>query len=100
MRKSKVNTITLYDGNEWNEKIASSDFRISQLMVQSIFENLDNKKPVVEILKIKFTIDGSELTIALKRGDFKNCLEQNLKIWEINEEFEGCAKIKEVIDKL
>jgi|SRR6056300_1205304 hypothetical protein len=92
--------ITVNNQDEFQEMIDRKDFRIAKAIVESILENMDNKKRNVHILTVACVEDSAIYDLTLDRKFFSDTLEENLRYFIEQERYEECQKIVEAIDKL
>ena len=92
--------ITVNSQDEFQEMIDRKDFRITKAIVDSILENMDNKKRNVHILTVACVEDSAIYDLTLDRKFFSDTLEENLRYFIEQERYEECQKIVEAIDKL
>jgi predicted house-cleaning noncanonical NTP pyrophosphatase (MazG superfamily) len=92
--------ITVNSQDEFQEMIDRKDFRIAKAIVDSILENMDNKKRNVHILTVACVEDSAIYDLTLDRKFFSDTLEENLRYFIEQERYEECQKIVEAIDKL
>jgi len=92
--------ITVNNQDEFQEMIDRKDFRIAKAIVESILENMDNKKRNVHILTVACVEDSAIYDLTLDRKFFVDTLEENLKYFIEQERYEECQRIVEAIKKL
>jgi len=85
---------------EFENLLKSRDIRISEAFVTTILKNLKSKKKYHHALSIECDEDESIYDITINKLDFKEALEKNLSIYEENERYEDCVKIKEALKQL
>ena len=86
--------------DEFQELINSKDFRISKHIVEGILANLNTKKKHVHVLSVVCEDEDEIFDITVERKHFAETLDENLKYYVENEEYEGCQKIIEAIKLL
>ena len=89
-----VYSVNVGSYKEFENLIYNKDLNISKAVVDKIFDNLETKKRFIYVLKILIV----DLTI--DRKDFIDTLEKNIHIHAYHEEYERCAEIRDVIQKL
>jgi len=92
--------LTVNSVDEFQEMVDSKDFKISESIVNSILNNLNNRKNHIHILSVNVLEEGSTLDLTLERKFFIETLEENIKYFIEQERYEDCQKIVEAIDKL
>jgi protein-arginine kinase activator protein McsA len=85
---------------EFQELINNKDFRIAKAVVEGILSNLTTKKKHVHVLSIICEDEDEIFDITVERKHFAETLNENLKYYVENEEYEGCQKIIEAIKLL
>lgn len=85
---------------EFQMMINNQDFEISKLIVKSILKNLDTEEDDINVLSIELFEENEIQDIWVKKEDFAQTLEENLKHFEKQEMYEECAIIKKTIDLL
>jgi hypothetical protein len=85
---------------EFQELINNKDFRIAKAVVEGILANLTTKKKHVHVLSIICDDEDEIFDITVERKHFAETLNENLKYYVENEEYEGCQKIIEAIKLL
>jgi hypothetical protein len=85
---------------EFQELINNKDFRIAKAVVEGILANLTTKKKHVHVLSIICEDEDEIFDITVERKHFAETLNENLKYYVENEEYEGCQKIIEAIKLL
>jgi len=94
-KKVRVNTV-----EDFEKLMQNQDIEISREIVRVALKNLFSKKRFIHVLEVYVDDDESIYDISLDTTDILGTLQQNLKIHERNEDYEGCAKIKQAIEKL
>ena len=95
-----VPEITVESTDDFQELINNKDFRISKHIVEGILANLNTKKKHVHVLSVVCEDEDEIFDITVERKHFADTLDENLKYYVENEEYEGCQKIIEAIDLL
>jgi hypothetical protein len=94
------NEITVNNEAEFQEMLDNKDFKIAQIIVETILKNLDNPKQHVHILTVTCFEDDISYDITLEKKHFSSTLEENLKYYIQQELYEKCSQIVDVINKL
>jgi hypothetical protein len=92
-----VPEINVESTDEFQELINSKDFRIAKAIVEGILANINTKKKYVHVLSVVCEDEDEIFDITLERKHFYETLDENLKYYVENEEYEGCQKIIEAI---
>ena len=95
-----VPEINVDSTDEFQELINNKDFRISKHIVEGILANLNTKKKHVHVLSVVCEDEDEIFDITVERKHFAETLDENLKYYVENEEYEGCQKIIEAIKLL
>lgn len=95
-----VPEINVDNTDEFQELINNKDFRISKHIVEGILANLNTKKKHVHVLSVICEDEEEIFDITVERKHFAETLDENLKYYVENEEYEGCQKIIEAIKSL
>jgi hypothetical protein len=95
-----VPEINVDSTEEFQELINNKDFRISKHIVEGILANLNTKKKHVHVLSVVCEDEDEIFDITVERKHFAETLDENLKYYVENEEYEGCQKIIEAIKLL
>jgi hypothetical protein len=86
--------------DEFQELINNKDFRIAKAIVEGILSNINTKKKHVHVLSVICEDEDEIFDITVERKHFIETLDENLKYYVENEEYEGCQKIIEAIKLL
>jgi hypothetical protein len=86
--------------DEFQELIYKKDFRISKAVVEGILNNMNTRKKHIHVLSIICEDEDEIFDITVERKHFAETLNENLKYYVENEEYEGCQKIIEAIKLL
>lgn len=78
----------------------NEDFIIHEAVVNSILENLDNKRNNIHLLSLVCKEDNYTFNITLEKKWFAQTLKENLVKFVEREKYEECEQIKEAINKL
>jgi len=92
--------ITVNNTEEFQEMVDRKDFRIAKAIVESILDNMENKKRNIHILSVACVEDNAIYDLTLDRKFFADTLEENLRYFIEQEKYEECQRIVEAIDKL
>jgi protein-arginine kinase activator protein McsA len=95
-----VTEIHVESTEEFQELINNKDFRISKAVVEGILNNMSTKKKHIHVLSIICEDEDEIFDITVERKHFAETLNENLKYYVENEEYEGCQKIIEAIKLL
>ena len=85
---------------EFHDRVDAKDFKISQMIVNSILQNLDSPKPKIHILSVNCTDEDTTYDLSLEKSYFADTLQENLQFFIENEQFEKCSEITKVIEQL
>lgn len=91
---------TLNNSEEFQEMVERRDFSISKAVVETILNNLNTRKQHVHVITVICLEEGNEYDITLERKYFADTLQENLKYYVENEQYESCTKIVEAINYL
>ena len=91
---------TLNNSEEFQEMVERRDFSISKAVVETILNNLNTRKQHVHVITVICLEEGNEYNITLERKYFADTLQENLKYYVENEQYESCTKIVEAINYL
>jgi hypothetical protein len=91
---------TLNNSEEFQEMVERRDFSISKAVVETILNNLNTRKQHVHVITVVCLEEGAEYDITLERKYFADTLQENLKYYVENEQYESCTKIVEAINYL
>lgn len=91
---------TLNNSEEFQEMVERRDFSISKAVVETILNNLNTHKQHVHVITVICLDEGNEYDITLERKYFADTLQENLKYYVENEQYESCTKIVEAINYL
>lgn len=89
--------ISVFNSEEFEKMVSQRDLRISQALVETILKNLNGRKRHLHCMSISVINEETVYDITVDRQDFIETLENNLKIYEENELYEGCAEIVKAI---
>ena len=92
--------ISVFDSDEFEQLVASRDLRISKALVDTILKNLNGRKRHVHALSVLVEQEQTMYDITIDRQEFVTTLEQNLPVLEKNEDYETCAEIVKLKEKL
>ena len=95
-----VPEINVDNTDEFQELINSKEFRIAKAIVEGILANMNTKKKHVHVLSVVCEDEEEIFDITVERKHFCETLDENLKYYVENEEYEGCQKIIEAIKLL
>lgn len=92
--------ITVGTYNEFKEQVDRKDFKIAQIVVDSILKNLKTKKSNVHIISVNCVEEDISYDLTLERKHFAETLQDNLKYFVEREMYEKCSVIVEAINQL
>ncbi len=95
VKRIKVKSI-----EEFEQMLQDQDLKISKAIVEVALKNLHSKKRFIPILEVHVEEEGEVFDITLDKQNLVSTLQQNLKIHERNEDYEGCARIANAIKEL
>jgi protein-arginine kinase activator protein McsA len=93
-------TFEVKNADEFEKMISSRDFRISKALVNTILKNLKGTKRHHHALSVVCLEDEAIYDVTIDRKDFLHTLNENLSAFELEEEYEECAKIQKAIEFL
>ena len=76
--------------DDFQELIDNKDFRISKAIVDGILDNINTKKKHVHVLSVVCMDEGEIYDITIERKFFSETLDENLKYYIENEQYEDC----------
>jgi len=85
---------------EFEQMLQNQDLKISKAIVEVALKNLHSKKRFIPILEVYVEEEEEVFDITLDKQNLVSTLQQNLKIHEHNEDYEGCARIANAIKEL
>ena len=85
---------------EFEQMLQNQDLKISKAIVEVALKNLHSKKRFIPILEVYVEEEEEVFDITLDKQNLVSTLQQNLKIHERNEDYEGCARIANAIKEL
>ena len=88
------------NADEFEQMIQSKDFRISEALVSTILKNLKSKKRHHHALSVISVEEDAVYDVTIDKKDFHHTLQESLIIYENEEKYEECIKIKEAIEFL
>ena len=95
-----VPEIQVDNTDDFQELIDNKDFRISKAIVEGILSNIETKKKHIHVLSVVCMDEGEIYDITIERKFFSETLDESLKYYIENEQYEGCQRIIEAIAKL
>lgn len=99
MRKMALE-LNVFNSEEFEKLVTSRDFRISQALVDTVLKNLKGKKRFYHALSVNVEEEMVVYDITIDKSDFVTVLQNNLKVFEEEEEYEKCSEIAKAIKKL
>ena len=88
------------NADEFEQMIQSKDFRISEALVSTILKNLKSTKRHHHALSVISIDEDAIYDVTIDKKDFHHTLQESLAIYEKEEKYEECAKIKEAMEFL
>ena len=88
------------NADEFEQMITSKDFRISEALVSTILKNLKSTKRHHHALSVISIDEDAIYDVTIDKKDFHHTLQESLTIYEREEKYEECAKIKEAMEFL
>jgi len=85
------------NAEEFEQLIQSQDFRVYEALVSTVLKNLNSKKHHHHALSVISTDEDSVYDVTIDKKDFHHTLEESLEVYEKEEKYEECAKIKEAM---
>ena len=85
------------NADEFEQMINSKDFRISEALVSTILKNLKSTKRHHHALSVISIDEDAIYDVTIDKKDFHHTLQESLAIYEKEEKYEECAKIKEAM---
>ena len=95
-----VKRIKVKSVEEFEDMLQEQDLKISKAIIEVALKNLKGDKRFIPVLEVHIEEDESIFDITLDRQNMLSTLQQNLKIHERNEDYEGCARIVKAIQEL
>ena len=95
-----VKRIKVKSVEEFEDMLQEQDLKISKAIIEVALKNLKGDKRFIPVLEVHVEEDESIFDITLDRQNMLSTLQQNLKIHERNEDYEGCARIVKAIQEL
>lgn len=91
---------TLNNSEEFQEMVERKDFSIAKAVVETLLNNLNTRKQHIHVITVICLEENAEYDITLERKYFADTLQENLKYYVENEQYESCTKIVEAINYL
>jgi hypothetical protein len=85
---------------EFEDLVSSKDLNLSNIVIDSILNNLENEEEKIHTLDLIIKDEGIIYSLEVLRENFIDTLEKNLKIQEYHDQFERCIEIQQAITKL
>ena len=95
-----VKRIKVKNVEEFEDMLQQQDLKISKAIIEVALKNLKGQKRFIPVLEVHVEEDEAIFDITLDRRDMVSTLQQNLKIHERNEDYEGCVRIANAIKEL
>jgi hypothetical protein len=90
----------LNNSEEFQDMVERKDFSISKAVVETLLANLNTRKQHIHVITVVCLEEGAEYDITLERKYFADTLQENLKYYVENEQYEDCTRIVEAINYL
>ena len=91
---------TLNNSEEFQEMVEKRDFSIAKAVVETLLNNLNTLKQHIHVITVICLEENAEYDITLERKYFADTLQENLKYYVENEQYEDCTRIVEAINYL
>jgi protein-arginine kinase activator protein McsA len=91
---------TLNNSEEFQEMVERKDFSIAKAVVETLLNNLNTRKQHIHVITVICLEENAEYSITLERKHFADTLQENLKYYVENEQYEDCTKIVDAINYL
>lgn len=85
---------------EFKELVDKKDIRISKMIVESIIDKLKINRKNVDLITVIYNSSKEKNSIKCEKKYFLDTLKKNLLLFEKNEMYEECNKLKKVIERL
>jgi hypothetical protein len=85
---------------EFEDLVSSKDLNLSNIVINSILNNLENEVEKIHTLDLVIKDEGIVYSLEVLRENFIDTLEKNLKIQEYHDQFERCIEIQQAVTKL
>jgi hypothetical protein len=86
--------------NEFEDLVSNKDLNLSNIVIDSILNNLENEVEKIHTLDLVIKDEGIVYSLEVLRENFIDTLEKNLKIQEYHDQFERCIEIQQAVTKL
>ena len=90
----------LNNSEEFQDMVERRDFSIAKAVVETLLANLNTSKQHIHVITIICLEENAEYDITLERKHFADTLQENLKYYVENEQYEDCTKIVDAINYL
>jgi protein-arginine kinase activator protein McsA len=90
----------LNNSEEFQDMVERRDFSISKAVVETLLANLNTRKQHIHVITVVCLEENAEYDITLERKYFADTLQENLKYYVENEQYEDCTRIVEAINYL
>jgi len=90
----------LNNSEEFQDMVERRDFSIAKAVVETLLANLNTRKQHIHVITVVCLEENAEFDITLERKYFADTLQENLKYYVENEQYEDCTKIVEAINYL
>ena len=95
-----TNSITVKTQEDFEVMMKDNNYEISNNITKTILKNLKGRKNNIHVLEIKVLEEHTIYDITINRDDMLDSLEKNLKIHELNEDYETCSAMVKAIKYL
>ena len=92
--------ITINDLQELEYLVLSKDLNLSNIIVDSILNNLNIKKDKIHSADLVIKYEGIVYSLDVLKENFIYTLEKNIKIQQYHECYEKCMEIQQAIIKI
>lgn len=90
----------LNTSEEFQDMVEQKDFSIAKAVVDTLLANLNTRKQHIHVITVVCLEENAEYNITLERKYFTDTLQENLKYYVENEQYEDCTRIVEAINYL
>jgi hypothetical protein len=90
-------TLKVKNEEEWEMLVEQKDIRISKALIDTVIKNINGKKRYYHALSIVYLDEDRIFDLTIEKSNFLFTLKENLQIFEREEQYEECAKIKKAI---
>ena len=90
----------LNNSEEFQDMVERRDFSIAKAVVETLLNNLNTRKQHIHVITVICLEENAEYNITLERKYFTDTLQENLKYYVENEQYEDCTRIVDAINYL